>query len=350
VWRKPWPSSFIMKLPSPTILDPNSVPVLSWGIIGPGAIAEVFVGSVQKHTAQKVVAVASRTPGRAASFATLFSIPHVAHDYDELVARADVDAIYVASYPKDHFAHAMLAIAAGKHVLVEKPITFHAHEAEQIFAAAEAAGVFAMEAMWTRYLPQSTLLQQLLAEGSLGTPELFVSQFCTDNRAVERLWTKGGGGILFDMGIYSVAMAQQFLGNPETVFARGRVRPDGIDEECSVSLTYSSGARAELVISGIASLPQLASCSFENAQIAIHAPFFVPSGVTLSNKEFYPTSETWRDETAVNGHEGLSYQATAFASYVGEERGESPVHTRADTIATIALMEDIALQIGASTS
>lgn len=336
----------IKTLPAPRIIDPSSVPALRWGVIGPGAIAEMFVGTIHKHTIQRVHAVASRTPGRAQEFAAKFGIPQVFDSYDQLVT-ADIDAVYIASYQGDHFEHAMLALAAGKHVLVEKPITYLPDEAEKLLATAKKSGLLAIEAMWTRYLPQSDIIRQLLASGDLGAPELFVSAFCTDNRAVERLWTKGGGGIIYDMGIYPIAMAQQFMGNPRTIEARGLVRPDGLDEESTVLLTYEAGGRAVLVTSGIASLPQRATCSLERGTVDVHAPFLAPSGVTVSTKEFYAESQSWRDESAVQGHEGLSYQATYFAKLVGEGQLESPVHSHADTVANIATAAEVSRQIGA---
>jgi len=97
-------------------------------------------------------------------------------NYAELVADDELDAIYIASHQGDHFEHAMLAIEAGKSILVEKPITYLPEQAEQIFAAAARHKVLAMEAMWTRYLPQSTILRQLLASGELGTPELMTNR------------------------------------------------------------------------------------------------------------------------------------------------------------------------------
>ena len=91
-----------MLLPSPQIIDPNGVPSLRWGVIGPGEIAKTWVGSVKAHTAQQVVAVASRTPGRAEEFASEFGIPTVVETYEDLVMRDDIDAVYIASYPVDH--------------------------------------------------------------------------------------------------------------------------------------------------------------------------------------------------------------------------------------------------------
>ena len=330
-----------MRLPEPIILDPQSVPRLRWGVMGPGAIAETWVGSVQKHTSQQVIAVASRTPGRAEEFAKQFGLEQVSANYDELVGRDDLDALYIASYPSDHFEHAMMALRAGKHVLVEKPLTLRSDQAAELLSYAKDHGLLAMEAMWTRYLPQSTILRSLLDSGELGRPELFAAQFCTDNRGVERLWTPGGGGILFDMGIYAVAMAQQILGNPSTISSTGTVRPDGIEEEMSVALGYDSVARAHLLVSGIATLPQVASCSFENAQVTLHAPFLVPSAITVGTKDFYPEETTWTDNTGIVGHEGLAYQATWFADYVGQGLLESPVHSHADTVATLSVMEEI---------
>jgi len=334
-----------MKIPAPTIIDPQSVPVLRWGVLGPGEIASTFVSSLQAHTAQSVTAVASRTPGKAEAFAQQYGIANVYGSYEELVTREDIDAIYVASYPSDHKEHALLAISAGKHVLVEKPMALKASDAREVLDAAQARGVLAMEAMWTRYLPQSTIIRTLQAEGELGNPELFVSQFCTDNRAIDRLWAPGGGGIAFDMGIYPVAMAQQFLGNPSRVHARGSVHPGGADQESFVTMEYDSGARASLVMSGIATLPQLASCSFEKAQLALDAPFFTPTGLQLLSKDFYPTGETWKDSTGVKGHEGLSYQATWFAHYVEQGLLESPVHTHDDVVAILEVLEEIVTQV-----
>jgi predicted dehydrogenase len=334
-----------MKLPAPTILEPTSVTALRWGIIGPGDIAAVFVSSVHEHTAQRCVAVASRTPGKAETFATQHGIENVTPDYQALVDRPDVDVVYIASHPGDHKEHALLAIAAGKHVLVEKPITLKADDAREVLSAGKARGVLVMEAMWTRYLPQSTIIRSLLEEGSLGSPELFVGQFCLDLKGLDRLWAPGGGGVTYDLGIYPVAMAQQFLGNPIGVQASGRNHPGGANEEAQVHLEYANGARATIVISGIASSLQNVTCSFANGLVVVDAPFFVPSGVSLLGKEIYDDGDHWVDTTKVKGHQGLSYQATWLAHYASQGLLESPVHTHEDTIAIIDVLEKIVKQI-----
>jgi predicted dehydrogenase len=336
-----------MRIPGPEVINPTSVPSLKWGIIGPGGIAEVFVAACQKHTAQKFHAVASRTPGRAEEFAKKFEIPKTHDSYEALVADSEIDAVYIASWQVEHYEHAMLALNAGKHVLVEKPITVLPEHAKEIFALAREKGLLAMEAMWTRYLPQSTIIRKLLASGELGKPQLFAANFSADNRHIARLWQKGGGSIIYDMGIYPIAMSQQFLGSPSKITATGTLHENGLDAESHSVFEYASGARAQVTASGIATLPTTASCSFENAVVVVDEPFFVPSGIKLRDKELYFTEEVWSDETEVRGHDGLSYQATWFAKYVSEGRVESEVHPANEVIAGIEIAAEICKQIGA---
>lgn len=334
-----------MSIPAPQIIAPSSVPSLRWGVLAPGSIAGAWVSSVQKHTTQQVVAVASRTPGRAAEFAEAHSISKVYQTYEELLADETIDAVYVASRAGDHFAHGKQVLDAGKHLLVEKPITYLASEAEQLLAHARSKGLFAMEAMWTRYLPQASVIDQLVP--TMGNPELLVATFATDNRAIERLWQKGGGGVVHDMGIYPIAIAQQLFGEPVAIEATGKISDLLIDSEAVVKLSYASGASATLIMSMQASLPQTVNASFELGVLNIHAPFLAPSGITLTDKDFYARGETWLDESEVQGHEGLSYQATAFASYVAAGMLESPVHTHAQVVDNIRVAEEIVRQLGA---
>lgn len=242
-----------MNLPAPNIIDPNSVTSLRWGILGAAGIAEAFVTGLQKHTAQQVIAVASRTTGKAEAFAQQFGLESH-NNYEDLLAREDIDVVYIPTLPTQHREHALMAIAAGKHVLIEKPITMDSAEAAEVFAAAKAAGVLAMEAMWTRYLPQYDIIRQLLADGTLGDVEMVNVSMCQANLEVPRLWKKGHGNPFFDMGIYPISFAQSFLGNPVSVTAQAVLNADGIDEEVSVQLRYASGARAYILLSARAAI------------------------------------------------------------------------------------------------
>jgi predicted dehydrogenase len=302
--------------------------------MGAAAIAHEFVTGAQKHTAQQIVAVASRTPGKAAEFAKTFGLEH--HDnYEGLLARPDIDVIYIPTLPTQHHAHALQAIAAGKHVLIEKPITMDAAQAEEIFAAARAKGVFAMEAMWTRYLPQYDIARQLIENKTLGEIQMVNTVFCSDNRSVARLWNKGQGNPLIDMGIYSISFLQSFLGEPTEITAQGVLTGDNIDQEISVQLRYASGARGYILSSAVATLPVTASVSGSKGHITMGPAFLVPSQISISDNDFYFETETWHDQGPAVGHNGLGLQATYLAKFVSEGLIESPYESHADSVANI---------------
>ena len=141
--------------------DPRTAPPIRWGILGAGNIAATFAAAVNAHTRAQLVAVGSRNKDRAERFATAHHIPTTHVGYRELVEDTQVDAVYIATPHSEHKEQALLAIKAGKHVLVEKAFTRNAGEAEEVFAAARAAGVFVMEAMWTRFLPHVYALHQV---------------------------------------------------------------------------------------------------------------------------------------------------------------------------------------------
>ena len=123
--------------------------------MAPGGIASRFVDALHAHSPQRFVAVGSRSTERAERFATEHGIERAYGSYEEVAAETRVDAVYIASPHSAHKDLALLAITAGKHVLIEKPMAASAAEAQVIADAARAAGIMAMEAMWTRYLPQA---------------------------------------------------------------------------------------------------------------------------------------------------------------------------------------------------
>ena len=248
--------------------------------------------------------MASRTPGKAEAFAKEFGIE--SHDnYEDLLARDDINVIYIPTLPTQHHAHALQAIAAGKHVLIEKPITMDAAQAEEIFAAARAKGVFAMEAMWTRYLPQYDIARQLIENKTLGEIQVINATFCTDNRDQPRLWAKGGGNPIIDMGIYSISFLQSFLGEPTEITAQAVLTQDKIDKEVSVQLRYASGARGYILSSAVATLPVTATVAGDKGHMTMGPAFPVPSQITISDNQFYFETETWHDQGPAVGHNGL---------------------------------------------
>ena len=335
-------------LPSPRLIPADSVRPLRWGIIGPGMIAEIFTDATHKHTNQRVVAVASQTPGRVEAFATPRGIEVSLDSYEALVARPDVDVVYVATHPQHHRAHAELAIAAGKHVLIEKPLAPTAEDAQAIADAAAAAGVLVMEAMWTRYLPQTDVIRQILFEGILGDIKLVQSDFGQALHHIPRLVDPVAGGGLLDLGIYNFAFTSLVLGAAEKVSASGTLTESGMDDTVNVLLGYHSGAQAAITTSIAAFTPTAASISGVKGMLTVGEPFFTPTSLTLFEADFNPAAvATWKDESGIVAHEGLSYQATALASYVEQGLTDSPARPLAEAVSDISLIQQARHQIGA---
>src|SRR5690606_26065932 len=161
------PVTAALSLPSPRHPDPTDAPALRWGIIAPGWIASHFARAIHAHSTQRALAVGSPTLARAAERAARFGTPRAHGGCDAVLADPDVDVVYVASPHSGHRDRALAAIAAGKHVLVEKAFTRNAAEAREVTEAARAAGVLVMEAMWSRYLPHTDVVRQLLDDGAL---------------------------------------------------------------------------------------------------------------------------------------------------------------------------------------
>ncbi|MEY3578029.1 MAG: hypothetical protein RIS49_7 [Actinomycetota bacterium] len=336
-------------LPKPHIFKPEESKPLRWGIFGAGWIAEAMVKTAQKNSNQNFVAIASRTPGKAEAFAKTWNLDSFHNSYEELAARDDIDAIYVATLPSDRLEVALVAINAGKHVLIEKPITMDLAEAQAIYAAAKIKKVLAVEAMWTRFLPQMDIARQLVADGTLGDIDLVISNFCQANLAVPRLFTLGGGNPIIDMGIYPIAFSQQFLGDPSEIHAFGKLHPNKIDEETHTFMRFASGARSNFVLSARTSLPIWGAVSGSKGSISFGTPWFTPTSITLHGNGLDDPLATWVDDLGMPQHLGLIHQVHAFAQYLEQGLLEAPLYSHKDSLANIETSLKIVDQIGTIT-
>ena len=138
-----------------------------WGILATGWIAELFTQDLIL-SGMSVAAVGSRSSDKAEAFAARFGIPEAHGSYEDLVADPGVDIVYVATPHPMHARDALLAIEAGKHVLVEKPFTVNAAEAREVIDRAKEKNLVVLEAMWTRFLPHMERVRQIIADGTIG--------------------------------------------------------------------------------------------------------------------------------------------------------------------------------------
>ncbi len=232
---------------------------IKWGIMGPGRIAHKFAQSLKCSEAAEIIAVGSRSIGRAAEFAKEYGISRAYGSYADLVADPDIDIIYVATLHPAHFECALLCIKARKAVLCEKPFTINAFETNILVKTARESGLFLMEAMWMRYLPAMVKLRELLTENAVGKIRMVKADFGNripwepDGRLLN---PELGGGALLDVGIYPVSFAAMILGaNPTKISGQAYLGTTGVDEQFSAILGYEEGRIAVLSGAVRTSLP-----------------------------------------------------------------------------------------------
>jgi predicted dehydrogenase len=198
--------------------------------------------------------------------------------YGRLVADPDVDVVYVATPNGLHREHALLAIDAGKPVLVEKPFALDAAEAREIAGAARRRKVFCMEGAWMRFSPALREGLALARSGALGEVRLVSAQlgFPYTPDPSSRLFAPPGGGALLDLGVYPLSLCQALLGRPSRVTAAAATGPTGVDEQVSVLLEYAGGGQALVAASLRAELDNAAAIRGTAGSVAIAAPLYFP--------------------------------------------------------------------------
>ncbi|MGO1929095.1 MAG: Gfo/Idh/MocA family protein, partial [Microbacterium gubbeenense] len=244
---------------------------LRWGILATGGIARKFTSDL--ITAGLTVAAAgSRTQESADRFAGEFGILAAHGSYAALAEDPGVDAIYIATPHPQHVEAARLALAGGKHVLIEKPITLTGAEAAEIRDLAEARGLVAMEAMWTRYVPMMARIREILAAGTIGevrTVSADHTQSISTDPAHRLNALELGGGALLDLGIYPISFVWDVLGAPATIQASGRIGETGADTEVATVMTHASGAVSTTMSSSRGAGPNTAHIVGSRARIDI---------------------------------------------------------------------------------
>lgn len=317
---------------------------LRWGILGPGGIARAQTRDLLL-IGRTVSAVGSRTLANAEAFAGEFGIPRAYGSYEELVADPDVDAVYVATPHTFHHAGAMLALRAGKHVLVEKPFTINAAEAREIVETAAASGLVALEAMWTRWLPHMVRIREILAAGTLGELRTVIAdhdQRTSPDPAGRMLAPELGGGALLDLGIYPVSFAWDILGAPASVTAISSPTATGVDQQTSMLFGYDSGAQAVLTTTLDAAGPNRAAIVGTEARIEIDPVWYTPTSFRVIG----PKGEVLESyESGVEGR-GMQFQAIELEQLVAAGRTAGDILSPQESIDIMSTLDEVRRQIG----
>jgi D-xylose 1-dehydrogenase (NADP+, D-xylono-1,5-lactone-forming) len=202
-----------------------------FGFLSTARINRRLLEAAAKSERAEVVAVASRDAGRAGAYAVEHGIPRSHGSYEALLEDREIDAVYISLPNSLHVEWSVRALAAGKHVLCEKPLTRSPAEAEGAFNAAERAGRILMEAFMWRHSPQTAKLVQLVEGGVIGELRLVRATFSfpVDGRRNIRLDPELEGGALMDVGTYGVSAARLLGGEPERVYGEQVIGDTGVD-------------------------------------------------------------------------------------------------------------------------
>jgi len=316
---------------------------LRWGILGAGNIAHKLAEAVHIDTNSKLAAIASNTPGKADVFAQKYGITSHSN-YEELVKRNDIDVIYVATTHNLHFENTLLALNSGKHVLVEKPFTVNASEAQKLADIARKKRLFLMEAIWVRFLPSIRHLKVLLKGGVIGDLKQFNVSFgvTLGSDYTPRLNDPNlAGGVTLDMGIYPITFINFMLDSlPDEVNSMCTPASSGVDEIANYQFKYPDNCMATVVTSY--SLKTKIEAMIYGSQGYIDFPDF-QQGQTYTINTHKGTGKILSSETIrIENHEnGFIYQVAEVVDCIRLGKTESETIPLAETIATMQLMDSM---------
>lgn len=314
-----------------------------WGIAGPGRIATTFAAEFVHVPEAELVAVGSRSSERAKEFAGRHGIPQAYGSYEELFA-ADVDVIYLATPHAQHTELALKAIEAGKALLVEKAFTANVADTTAVIEAARRRGVFAMEAMWTRFLPAVTHLREMVASGELGEIRAVYGDLLAfrEFEPSDRLFNPVlGGGAVLDLGVYVISFAQQFLGTPELVHAVGGVYPNGVEGEAGILLGWPDGRYATEAIGFTAPGPGRQVVAGTKGWVEVNPRFHRAETLSVHLLGADPAELSF-PRTGV----GYSHEIAHVCECLAAGLTESPVMPLDDTLAVQQVMAEVLSQLG----
>ncbi len=223
--------------------------IMRVGILGAGNIAskmaKTLVGMVGEAEGY---AIASRDLEKAQIFAKEWGFARAYGSYEEMIDDPNVDLVYIATPHAFHYEQALMCVRKHKPVLCEKAFTANARQAEEVLRAAREEGVFVGEAIWTRYMPLSKSVCDLLASGAVGKPMMLSANLGYPLAGKVRLEDPAlAGGALLDLGVYLLNFAAMVFGTDINQMVSACTKTSrGLDAQNSVTLTFSDGRMAVL--------------------------------------------------------------------------------------------------------
>jgi predicted dehydrogenase len=325
------------------------------GLLSTANINAQILGGAGETDRVAIVAVGSRDAAKAQAYASEHGLERAHGSYEALLADEGIDAVYIGLPNGMHHEWTMHALAAGKHVLVEKPFTRHATEAESAFAAAYDAGLVLMEAFMYRHHPQTAVVRELVAGGAIGrlqavkTTFSFALEDLTNVRALPEL----DGGALMDVGCYCVSAIRVLAGEPQRVSGEQVIGSTSVDMAFHGTLRCADDVIGQFEASFRSPRRQRVEVVGEEGAIVVEAPFRIDWGgaVLLARQEgdglgepeavAVPQSNSYRLQldNLADAIQGRSPQLLGRDDAVGQARTIEALYRAADEGRSVAVGE-----------
>jgi scyllo-inositol 2-dehydrogenase (NADP+) len=308
--------------------------VIKWGVVGPGRAGARFAEGLQAVDAACLEAVWGRDHGRARAFAVRFGVPH-SHDLLETLLASAIDAVYVSTHPDSHADICLRALAAGKHVLCEKPAALNVSQLQQVLEVASRHDCLFMEAMKPPFFPLYRRLREHLQADPIG-PVGFVRAGHADSTLAPdyplHFAELGGGGIM-GIGPYEAFLALDWLGPLQRMQTMGRLSAAGVDSFALIQTEHDRGMAQlhtglDLLSRGDALL------SAPRGFVTIHANWWNPARATV---RYIDGRVVELDEPFVAG--GFNYETAHFCDLIRQSKRESSEISHALSLAMAGLLE-----------
>lgn len=315
--------------------------MIRWGVIGPGRAAARFAQGLSAVPGTQLTAVWGGTKERAEEYAARFEVPHVFGSLAELLC-GPVDAVFVATHPDTHAAFCIEALAAGKHVLCEKPAALNVKQLEQVLDAARRAGRLFMEAMKPPFFPLYRKLRAHLAADPVGPIGFVRAGHCDSTLAPDyplHFAELGGGGIL-GIGPYEAFLALDWLGDLKRVQTMGRLSAAGVDNFAIFQTEHERGMAQLHTGLDLLSRGDALLCG-PRGYVLLHANWWNPARATV---HYVDGREVLLDEPFAHG--GFNYETEHFCELVRSGWRESPEITHRLSLGMARLLEEARTALG----
>ncbi len=315
-----------------------------WGVLGAGGIAATVSADIAATPGNALAAVGARDADRAAAFAAAHGVARSYGSYAELVADPGVDVVYIATTHAQHRDNALLALRAGKPVLVEKAFTLTAAQAREVVDEARGRRLFCMEAMWMRVHPLILRVQQLLAEGVIGAVvgvRADLSKYFPYDPAGRLYDLAVGGGALLDLGVYPATFAWLVLGRPDAQTVTGSIAPTGTDVTAALQWGYRDGRVAQIYCSAAGYSPYAGLITGTDGWLRVEGRVHHPSAITVHSSAGDQVIEA---EPQVGN--GYGFQIAEVARCLTAGLLESPHVPLDDTIGVLEVLDDARRRLG----